>query len=134
MSFLDNLWDETLAGPAPKNGVGSLRKYKSLSAVRSPNHPIVTTNYHDDHNDQTVGITRSITILRTKNLSVDPGSPASSPTPSSGPSSPFSPGGMGNDQNVKKFTRKKPAFEASKYDEATSPTVYDWIMISALDR
>ena len=92
MGFLDKLWDETLAGPAPEKGLARLRKYNSLSAVRSPNHPIVDVDnrYHGDHDDQTVPVSRSITILRSKSLSVDPGSPASSPSNSSGPSSPFS--------------------------------------------
>ncbi|KAL2336379.1 hypothetical protein Fmac_010825 [Flemingia macrophylla] len=30
MGFLDKLWDETLAGPAPESGLGKLRKYNSF--------------------------------------------------------------------------------------------------------
>lgn len=90
MSFLDRLWDETLAGPAPEKDIGKLRKYKSLSAARSADHPIVDTNYNH-RDDRTVPVSRSITILRTKSLTVDHGSAASSPSsPSSGTSSPFS--------------------------------------------
>ncbi|KAL2934467.1 Dormancy-associated protein-like protein 4 [Bienertia sinuspersici] len=139
MSFLDKLWDETLAGPAPEKGVSSkLNKYKSSSAVRSQNDPIDDTRYHDDL-DQTVGISRSITILRPKNLTVETGSgsesAASSPCTPTGPTSPFSLGEretMSMDPDVKRFTRarRKPIQHA----ESTSPTVYDWIMISALDR
>lgn len=134
MGFLENLWDETLAGPPPKKGLASLRKYNSLSAARSPNHPIVTNRYHGHHDDQTVPVTRSITIIRTKSLAVDSESPTSSPSTSSGPSSPFTPGRMGKSSDVKRINRKKPTFEVSEHAEATSPTVYDWIMISALDR
>ena len=36
MSFLQKLWDETLAGPAPDSGLSRLRKYNSFSASRSP--------------------------------------------------------------------------------------------------
>ncbi|CAO2840315.1 unnamed protein product [Amaranthus hypochondriacus] len=135
MGFLDKLWDETLAGPAPEKGLARLRKYNSLSAVRSSNHPIVDV---DNRDDQTVAVSRSITILRSKSLSVDPGSPSSSPSNSSGPSSPFSPGGTGKDpdpDHVKRFIRKKPTtVEASEHANTTGPTVYDWILISALDR
>ncbi|XP_074293955.1 dormancy-associated protein homolog 4-like [Silene latifolia] len=133
MGFLDKLWDETLAGPAPETGLGRFRKYNSMSAVRAPNHPMV--NVATRHHDQTVMVTRSITILRSKNnLSVDPGSGSS--TPLSGPSSPnFSPGTT-RDPDVKRFSRKKPALDPMDMDRAasTSPTVYDWIMIGALDR
>ncbi|XP_021720414.1 dormancy-associated protein homolog 4-like isoform X1 [Chenopodium quinoa] len=139
MGFLDRLWDETLAGPAPDKGLGKLRKYKSLSAARSPDHPIVTntTRYQDhdrrDDHDQTVPVSRSITILRTKSLTVEPGFAASSPSStSSGPSSPFSPAGKSPDMK-RRMMRKKPTFEPSEHAEPTSP-VYDWIMISALDR
>lgn len=136
MGFLHKLWDETLAGPAPDTGLGRLRKYNSFSAVRSPNHFLSRYHHHrhaDDH-DQTIPVTRTITILRPNNLSVvEPGSGPSSPATSSGPSSPFSTG-TPRDEDVKRFTRKKQTLDAMEHAEATSPTVYDWIMISALDR
>ncbi|KAH9626211.1 hypothetical protein KSS87_000090 [Heliosperma pusillum] len=130
MGFLDKLWDETLAGPAPETGMGRFRKYNSLSAVRSPDHPMVeVASRYNDH-DPTVTVTRSITILRPKNnLSVDPGSGSS--TPSSGPSSPnFSPGTT-RDPDVKRFSRKKPTLDHMDIDHAasTSPTVYDWFSL-----
>ncbi|KAL9235516.1 hypothetical protein vseg_010267 [Gypsophila vaccaria] len=134
MGFLDKLWDETLAGPAPETGLGRFRKYNSLSAVRSPNHPMVNvaSHYHDNHGlDHTVQVSRCIKILRPKNLSVEPGSGSS--TPSSGPSSPYSPGST-RDSDVKRFSRKKHQLDPMDQASPTSPTVYDWIMIGALDR
>ncbi|KAK9734422.1 hypothetical protein RND81_04G138700 [Saponaria officinalis] len=134
MGFLDKLWDETLAGPAPEKGLGRFRKYNSLSAVRSPNHPMVNAaSRYDDHrgDDQTVQVSRCIKILRPKNLSVEPGSGSS--TPSSGPSSPFSPEST-RDPDVKRFSRKKQTLDSMDHASPTSPTVYDWIMIGALDR
>lgn len=77
MGFLHKLWDETVAGPAPENGLGKLRKQDSLSTVRSP--PLST--------DQ---VTRSITVTKGNNnvrglrkLKMDPGRVPDSPTGSS---------------------------------------------------
>lgn len=35
MGLLDALWDDTVAGPQPENGLGKLRKHKTFSA-RTP--------------------------------------------------------------------------------------------------
>ena len=125
MGFLDKLWDETLAGPTPDTGLGRLRKYDSFSSVRSP--PPLTLG--------DVPVSRSITILRTnsafRNFSGDSGSDPNSPSGCSTPGSPFSPGTPSED--FKRLTRKKKG-EAFERAEPRSPTVYDWIVISALDR
>jgi len=137
MGFLHKLWDETLAGPAPDAGLGKLRKYNSFSATRSS----AFTN--PDH-DISTPISRSITVLRSnstnlRNLKIDanaPASPDSSSLPSS-PSgsiipagSPFSPSTL----RVKKLARRKSTAEAIQCEESRSPTGYDWIVLSALDR
>ena len=127
MGFLHKLWDETLAGPTPESGLGKLRKYDSFSTARSPSSAVV------DHDP--VVITRSITIVRSnsnfRNLAIDDplGSPsaASSTSPHGTPLTPGTPPG-----DFKRFTRRKP-FEQDVH-EPRSPTVYDWIVISALDR
>uniref|UniRef100_A0A2P2ITT0 Uncharacterized protein LOC107411913 isoform X1 n=1 Tax=Rhizophora mucronata TaxID=61149 RepID=A0A2P2ITT0_RHIMU len=31
MGLLDKLWDETVAGPRPENGLGKLRKHSTFS-------------------------------------------------------------------------------------------------------
>lgn len=128
MGFLHKLWDETVAGPAPDTGLGKLRKCDSFPVRRSP--PMVTPNE--------VPISRSITILRTnpthRNLSVDPGSsrsesPAGPSTPGT-PSAPGTPGGL-----FKKIARMKSSTDqALEQAESSSPSAYDWIVISALDR
>lgn len=56
-SFLHKLWDETLAGPTPDNGLGKLRKYDPVSASESSSVKI----------SGDVPVTRSITILRRRN-------------------------------------------------------------------
>ncbi|XP_034695196.1 dormancy-associated protein homolog 4 isoform X1 [Vitis riparia] len=121
MGFLDKLWDETVAGPPPETGLGKLRKYKSLSASRSP--PII--------NPDEVQVTRSITILKTnssfRNFSPDSVSVPNSPAGSSAPESPFTPGTPTGD--YKTDARRKAALEAFERAEPRSPTVYDWFSL-----
>ncbi|KAE8699412.1 auxin-repressed 12.5 kDa protein-like isoform X2 [Hibiscus syriacus] len=125
MGILDKLWDETLAGPMPETGLGKLRKYNSFSATRALSATV---------DNSKVVITRSITILKSnsglKNISVEPGSVPDSPSGSSNPGTPLSPGTPSGD--FRRFTRRKsPTLQG---DEPRSPTVYDWIVMSALDR
>jgi hypothetical protein len=79
MGLLDQLWDDTVAGPRPDSGLGKLRKYASFSP--SPGVPAVT---------------RSITMLRPPALLVTSPRSESSSAPSSpasaGPESPFGAG------------------------------------------
>ena len=128
MGFLHKLWDETLAGPTPESGLGKLRKYDSFSATRSSS---LSSNVVDH---DPVMITRSITIVRSnstpfRNLSIE--APDSPPAASSFPGTPLTPGTPPGD--FKRFTRRK-TFEQEAVHEPRSPTVYDWIVISALDR
>ncbi|XP_022844423.1 dormancy-associated protein homolog 4-like [Olea europaea var. sylvestris] len=139
MGFLHKLWDETLAGPTPDSGLGKLRKYNSLSAAatRSTAAPpyVVIPPPLDDQ----IPITRSITVLRTTpgsphnlNSSLDSGSVPNSPASSSTPTSPFSPSTSGG--NFKKLTRRKSTSASVHQSDPKSPTGYDWIVLSALDR
>ncbi|KAM7254488.1 hypothetical protein ACFE04_003868 [Oxalis oulophora] len=85
MGFLHKLWDETLAGPAPDNGLGKLRKYDSFSGRSSA--PLA---------DDSMMISRSITILKRSNSSnyhrsFSGDSVPSSPATSTTPGTPLSP-------------------------------------------
>lgn len=71
MGFLHNLWDETVAGPAPESGLTKLRK-TAFSDRLSGRHAL-------DKNP----ISRSITMLRADSV-------PSSPTTPTTPGSPFS--------------------------------------------
>jgi len=129
MGFLHKLWDEILAGPPPETGLAKLRKHDSFSATRSP--PMVQDE---------VAITRSITILRNnsnfRNFSVDPGTASESPAEPSTPRTPLTPRTPRTPagRDFKKVMRTKSSAEASEPAASRSPTAYDWIMISALDR
>ncbi|VVB00279.1 unnamed protein product [Arabis nemorensis] len=125
MGFLHKLWDETVAGPTPENGLGKLRKHDSLSTVRSP--PLST--------DQ---VTRSIIVTKGNNnvrglrkLKMDPGRVPDSPTgSSSNPGTPLTPGTPCD--NLGPFTADK--IPSSGESDASSFTAYEWIVINALDR
>ncbi|KAJ7963332.1 putative Dormancy/auxin associated family protein [Quillaja saponaria] len=127
MDFLRKLWDETFAGPTPDTGLGKLRKCISLSAVRSDPPPA----------DHEVTIIRSIMITKTryssfKNILSDPISGPDSPSSSIAPTSPLTPGTP--IRNFKKFTRRKSSAEEFGRADSRSQAVYDWLVLSALDR
>ncbi|KAF9614821.1 hypothetical protein IFM89_020744 [Coptis chinensis] len=129
MGLLDNFWDDTIAGPKPEMGHGKkLRKFDSLPAAKGIMVPI----------SEDVPISRSITIVKPvintnnlRNFPADSGSLPSSPAGSSTPTSPFSPRTPRSD--MKRLSRRKTMSEAFERAEPRSPTVYDWVVISALD-
>ncbi|KAI3426653.1 uncharacterized protein J3R85_009858 [Psidium guajava] len=133
MGLLHKLWDETFAGPTPESGLGKLRGHRSSSeaaaaaAARSADPAAVVP--------RGAGlVSRRITIVRTGNQGwmVDPDSVPEPPAlSSSNPGTLPSPGMPQGD--FKKFTRRKSSQESQKA-EPRSPTVFDWILISALDR
>ncbi|OVA12357.1 Dormancyauxin associated [Macleaya cordata] len=125
MSLLDKLWDDTVAGPRPERGLGKLRRSDSVPNPTS--HPIRYTD---------VPVSRAITIIKansdSRTLSTDSSSVPSSPAGSSTPNSPLSPGTPKWD--VKRLMRRKSMSAAVERAEPRSPTVYDWVVISAIDR
>uniref|UniRef100_A0A452XHC2 Auxin-repressed 12.5 kDa protein n=1 Tax=Aegilops tauschii subsp. strangulata TaxID=200361 RepID=A0A452XHC2_AEGTS len=130
MGLLDQLWDETVAGPRPDHGLGRLRKYSSFS----PSTAAAT--------DVAPAVTRSITIARPPSLSVPSGESSSlPPSPASAPDSPFAAGGPPTSRRDgwRAFRRKSKMANVDVVRPETavgprSPTVYDWVVISSLDR
>ncbi|KAK1607608.1 hypothetical protein QYE76_031281 [Lolium multiflorum] len=124
MGLLDQLWDETVAGPRPDHGLGKLRKYASFSSSL----PAA---------DVAPAVTRSITILRPPSLSVPSGESSSLPSsPAGAPDSPFAAATTPRGDGWRSFRRKS---KMAGVGEETavgprSPTVYDWVVISSLDR
>ncbi|XP_010479989.1 PREDICTED: dormancy-associated protein homolog 4-like [Camelina sativa] len=128
MGFLHKLWDETVAGPTPDNGLGKLRKHNSSSSTVRSSRPSLS-------NDQ---VTRSIMVTKGNNnvlglrkLKTDSNRVPGSPTGScSIPGTPLTPGTPCDDLGP--FTAGK--IPSSGEDDAASLTTYDWIVINALDR
>ncbi|CAL9778937.1 unnamed protein product [Musa acuminata subsp. burmannicoides] len=124
MGLLDQLWDDTVAGPPP---VGKLRKYNSFSPSSS-----AAASSAAAAAGGVAQVTRSVTILRTASSSAAT-SPRSPSSPASAPDSPLAPPGPWGDW--KRLRRKPvPVAEGAGMAEPRSPTVYDWVVISSLDR
>ncbi|RLN05299.1 hypothetical protein C2845_PM13G19140 [Panicum miliaceum] len=123
MGLLDQLWDETVAGPRPDSGLGRLRKYASFSPSSSPSlGPAAAPS-----------VTRSFTVGRPPSLSVDQsprGESYSSSVPSSPASAPDSPFAAATTPKADGWRRLGRKPKASDGPEPAvgprSPTVYDW--------
>ncbi|CAH9087408.1 unnamed protein product [Cuscuta europaea] len=99
MNLLSHLWDDTVAGPPPDDGLGKLRKFSTFSSrtdsgkaaeseAQNPNQRSLTLDTSDDG----MRVTKSIMILKSpRNQSKDspPQSPSPSPAGSTPPVSPF---------------------------------------------
>ncbi|KAL6656065.1 hypothetical protein ACP70R_006891 [Stipagrostis hirtigluma subsp. patula] len=137
MGFLDQLWDDTVAGPPPDSGLGKLRKYASFSP--SSSSPVVAAAA-DVAGGAPPAVTRSITMLRPPAVAVtSPRSESSSApsSPASAPESPFGTATTPKGEGWKKLRRKGGRLAADGADAPgtpRSPTVYDWVVISSLDR
>jgi len=141
MGLLDQLWDDTVAGPRPDHGLGKLRKYASFSpSSTSAASGAAPGGVPSANVAAAPAVTRSITILRPPALSVtsprsESGSAPSSPA--SAPDSPFGTATTPRGEGWSKF-RRKGRMAADGTDVASpgtprSPTVYDWVVISSLD-
>ncbi|KAJ0243246.1 hypothetical protein HA466_0204530 [Hirschfeldia incana] len=84
MGLLDHLWDDTVAGPLPENGLGKLRKHHTFSfRPSSGNDKSDVRPYGGDSPEEAVKVTRSIMIIKPPGYQGGsaPVSPAGSSTP-----------------------------------------------------
>ncbi|KAK4778705.1 hypothetical protein SAY86_006233 [Trapa natans] len=93
MGLLDQLWDDTVAGPRPENGLGKLRKhntfsFRSASSGKESEGAAATRSFCEDSSEETVRVTRSIMIVKPPGYSST--TPPISPAGSTTPVSPFS--------------------------------------------
>ncbi|CAD6219092.1 unnamed protein product [Miscanthus lutarioriparius] len=139
MGLLDQLWDDTVAGPCPDSGLGKLRKYASFSPSSSASVAAAAPSPTAEgaaagSSAPPPAVTRSITMLRPAALSVitsprsESSSAPSSPSPASGaPDSPFGAATTPKGEGWKKLRRKgRMADGADAPGTPRSPTVYDW--------
>ncbi|CAH1450807.1 dormancy-associated protein homolog 3 isoform X3 [Lactuca sativa] len=117
MSLLDQLWDDTVAGPRPDKGLGKLRKQSTFSFRSSDSgkeSPPVTNTAVED---PAMRVTRSIMIVKPERTLSD--TPPASPAGSTTPVSPF-PGGR---SEAFRFRRKSAsdAFEKASGIGTRSP-------------
>ncbi|CAL5330180.1 unnamed protein product [Camellia sinensis] len=124
MSLLDQLWDDTVAGPRPENGLGKLRKQHTFTVRPSKES-------EGGGAEEGMRVTRSIMILKpppTQN-----GSPPVSPAGSTPPVSPFA----GGSREAYRFRRRSisDVYEKANGIGPRSPTPPDdiyviWLVLS----
>ncbi|XP_048625525.1 dormancy-associated protein homolog 3-like isoform X2 [Brassica napus] len=85
MGILDHLWDDTVAGPRPENGLGKLRKHHTFSFRPSSGND---QSDGGDSPEEALKVTRSIMIIKPPGY--QGGSAPVSPAGSTPPVSPFS--------------------------------------------
>uniref|UniRef100_A0A0D3B8S2 Uncharacterized protein n=2 Tax=Brassica oleracea var. oleracea TaxID=109376 RepID=A0A0D3B8S2_BRAOL len=94
MGLLDHLWDDTVAGPRPENGLGKLRRHHTFSFRASSGNDQSdggsVRSYGGDSPEEAVKVTRSIMIIKPPGY--QGGSAPVSPAGSTPPVSPFSGG------------------------------------------
>ncbi|KAG0523856.1 hypothetical protein BDA96_07G159100 [Sorghum bicolor] len=145
MGLLDQLWDETVAGPRPDSGLGRLRKYSSFSpsssSSSSSSFPPAPAPAAATSDAPAPAVTRSITIARPPSLSVDASPRAESysssvpSSPATTPDSPFATATTPKTDGWRRFRRKTKVSDGPEPAVGPrSPTVYDWVVISSLDR
>uniref|UniRef100_A0A0D3BNB9 Uncharacterized protein n=1 Tax=Brassica oleracea var. oleracea TaxID=109376 RepID=A0A0D3BNB9_BRAOL len=92
MGILDHLWDDTVAGPRPGNGLGKLRKHHTFSFRPSSGNDQLdggnVGSYGGDSPDEGLKVTRSIMIIKPPGY--QGGSAPVSPAGSTPPVSPLS--------------------------------------------
>ncbi|KAK9735474.1 hypothetical protein RND81_04G207800 [Saponaria officinalis] len=110
MGLLEQLWDDTVAGPHPDSGLGKLRKFNTFSPRSKDNNEGMSSgrSYGEDSattggdNSDGVKVTRSIMIVKPPGYQQSAGSAPASPAGSTPPVSPFS----GNRSGAFRFRRR----------------------------
>ncbi|XP_073044485.1 dormancy-associated protein homolog 3 isoform X2 [Primulina eburnea] len=126
MGLLDQLWDDTVAGPLPDNGLGKLRKHSTFSfRSNSPKESEGSSrrSMGEEAVEDVTRVTRSIMIVKPQQLSMKD-SPPVSPAGSTPPVSPFSGGG----REAFRFRRKSASFayeRAGGIGPRSPPPPYD---------
>ncbi|CAK9328383.1 unnamed protein product [Citrullus colocynthis] len=90
MGLLEQLWDDTLAGPTPDSGLGKLRKHPTFSSRSASAKESSEKSYEDGTTlEEAIKVSRRIMLVKPPSYQYGspPVSPAASSTP---PSSPFS--------------------------------------------
>uniref|UniRef100_A0A7C8ZUW9 Uncharacterized protein n=1 Tax=Opuntia streptacantha TaxID=393608 RepID=A0A7C8ZUW9_OPUST len=119
MGLLEKLWDDTVAGPRPDSGLGRLRKFNTFSFRSSSGRDSDGMSGRSTReeamsaaadNQETMRVTRSITIVRPAGYNQTSGSPPVSPAGDTPPPSPFSDPGRsdsGGDPHQMRMKRRR---------------------------
>ncbi|XP_024010137.1 dormancy-associated protein homolog 3 isoform X1 [Eutrema salsugineum] len=129
MGLLDHLWDDTVAGPRPENGLGKLRKHHTFSFRPSSGNDQSdggsVRSYGEDSPEEAVKVTRSIMIVKPPGY--QGGSAPVSPAGSTPPVSPFSANAGGKEPFRFRRRSTSDAFDKAAGSESgprSSPPTY----------
>ncbi|XP_011036884.1 PREDICTED: auxin-repressed 12.5 kDa protein-like isoform X5 [Populus euphratica] len=118
MSLLDQLWDDTVAGPLPESGLGKLRKMPSSGLRPNPGKESgggsVMKSYREEATTvDEKRVTRSIMIVRPPGYTnVSSTTPPASPAGSTPPVSPFAESPFGFEGGLHRMhTRSQPRLD-----------------------
>ncbi|KAL8028925.1 hypothetical protein ABFX02_14G194600 [Erythranthe guttata] len=130
MGLLDQLWDDTLAGPPPDTGLGKLRKYGTFSFRSNSGKETEAVDNRRSFGEEAaaaedaVRVTRSIMIVKPPPQLNLKDSPPDSPAGSTPPASPFAGGG----REAFRFRRRSASFayeRANGVGPRSPPPPYD---------
>ncbi|KAL6560613.1 hypothetical protein OROGR_004172 [Orobanche gracilis] len=131
MGLLDQLWDDTVAGPLPDTGLGKLRKHSSFSFRSNSGKETEVSNgerssvREEAAGEDAVRVTRSIMIVKPPQGNHSKDSPPVSPAGSTPPVSPSS-GASGKE--AFRFRRRLGSFayeKANGVGPRSPPPPYD---------
>eukprot|EP00258_Populus_trichocarpa_P018689 XP_006382464.1 dormancy-associated protein homolog 3 isoform X3 [Populus trichocarpa] len=118
MSLLDQLWDDTVAGPLPESGLGKLRKMPSLGLRPNPGKESGGGGVMRSHSEEATTVdekrvTRSIMIVRPPGYTNGSSTtPPASPAGSTPPVSPFPESRFGFEGGLHRMhTRSQPRLD-----------------------
>ncbi|CAI9768954.1 unnamed protein product [Fraxinus pennsylvanica] len=121
MGLLDQLWDDTVAGPRPDSGLGKLRKHATFSFRPNSGKDLEAANprsFGNEAGEDAVRVTRSIMIVKPQGVQKDspPVSPAGSTPPISpaGSTPPVSPFAGSGEREAFRFRRRSASFAYEK--------------------
>ncbi|XP_022145893.1 dormancy-associated protein homolog 3-like isoform X1 [Momordica charantia] len=112
MGLLDQLWDDTLAGPRPDSGLGKLRKqptFSSRSTSGKESNAESAKSYEEGaSSEETIRVSRRIMIVKPPGYQYGspPVSAAGSATP---PQSPFSENHFGSEEDRHRMLMRRQA-------------------------
>ncbi|XP_034912975.1 dormancy-associated protein homolog 3 isoform X2 [Populus alba] len=119
MSLLDQLWDDTVAGPLPESGLGKLRKMPSLGLRPNPGKEsgsgggVMRSHGEESTTVDEKRVTRSIMIVRPPGYTNGSSTtPPASPAGSTPPVSPFPESPLGFEGGLHRMhTRSQPRLD-----------------------
>ena len=130
MSLLDQLWDDTVAGPRPENGLGKLRKYSTFN-IRSNTGNGKESEVGNSRSfadglsaEGAPRVTRSIMIVRPPQVD-QRDSPPVSPVDSTPPVSPFADAGGREAYRFRRRSASFPFEKANGVGPRSPPPPYD---------